>query len=138
MGWGRELCGSSGPGQGGRCRCALRPPIRLRANRANRRSGWAAEHLLCQCRLVHGDQGHAREWLGTAHAASLQVRQDGGLVAADDEHAGVEGLDLCVYSRGGWTGQVAVRLEIGLGGNHPRPRRSANGYKLLESLVLAA
>lgn len=56
---------------------------------------------MCQCRLVHGDQGHAREWLGTAHAAGLQVRQDGGLVAADDEHAGVQGLDLCIYGRGG-------------------------------------
>ena len=92
---GRELRGSSGPGQSGRCRCALRPTACLR-------SEWAAEHLLCQCRLVHGHQGHAREWLGTAHAASLQVREDGGLVAADDKHAGVQGLDLCIYSRGGW------------------------------------
>ena len=94
---GCELCGSSGPGQGGGCRCARRPTAWLRTRRC---SEWAAEHLLRQCRLVHGDQGHACEWLGTAHAACLQVREDGGLVAADDEHAGVQGLDLCVYGVG--------------------------------------
>ncbi len=95
---GRKLCGSSGPWQGGRCRCGLRPTIRLRASRCRE---WAAEHPLRQCRLVHGHQRHAREWLGTAHAACLQVREDGGLVAADHEHAGVEGLDLGVHGGGG-------------------------------------
>ncbi|WP_162261417.1 MULTISPECIES: hypothetical protein [unclassified Acidovorax] len=53
-----------------------------------------------QYRLVHGHQRHARKRLGTAHAACLQVRQDGGLIAADDEHAGVQGLGLCVYGVG--------------------------------------
>ena len=99
MGCGRKLCGSSGPWQGGRYRCALRSKTRLRASRC---SEWAAEHPLCQSRLVHGHQRHARKRFGTAHAACLQVREDGGLVAADDKHAGVQGLDLCIYSRGGW------------------------------------